>query len=404
MTPRNRLSYATTGSFTEIYGYDASNHRIERVNSSLDTVYFFSPSGALMSMFNCLSTCTLISNRVYFGGMLLGTDGTAAQGVTLDANFDTFTWTDRLGSAQPTYPYGADIGTPPAGDAPDFATYTKEGSTGLEYAMNRYYSGGFGRFMTIDPRGDSAEPTNPQSWNRYSYSGSDPANLFDPAGSHYCAPIPGDFGDSGACAAIAFGSVMVVMDTTMDPEGDMTSEGEGFIQSGGSTNPASRGGLTPEDLHKLLKDKIKDLGPGCKRALPSQKTLLKKADNLVFWNGSSSGMGGVQISQLLPDIAPYNQQNSANNSTLGSIVGDSNAVTLWGPNGSISDNVDLGNNFYSSNSSKQQTTLLHELLHYATQFDDNGFVQQYGIQPAPYESSSAAISDWINHDCPKSTN
>ena len=141
--PANRLSYATTGSFTEIYGYDAASHRIERVNSSLDTVYFFSPSGALLLMFNCLSTCTLISNRVYFGGMLLGTDGTAAQGVTLDANFDTFTWTDRLGSAQPTYPYGADIGTPPAADAPDFATYTKEGATGLEYAMNRYYSGGW---------------------------------------------------------------------------------------------------------------------------------------------------------------------------------------------------------------------------------------------------------------------
>ena len=184
--PASRLSYATTGSFTETYGYDAANHRIERVNSSLDTVYFFSPSGKLLSMFNCLSTCTLISNRVYFGGMLLGTDGTPGQGVTLDANFDTFTWTDRLGSAQPTYPYGADIGTPPAADAPDFATYTKEGTTGLEYAMNRYYSASLGRFMTVDPYGGSADTHEPGSLNRFSYSNDDPINYSDPSGTTTC--------------------------------------------------------------------------------------------------------------------------------------------------------------------------------------------------------------------------
>ncbi len=161
--PANRLSYASTGSLIETYTYDASNHRIERINSSLDTVYFFSPSGALLSEFNCLSTCTLIYNRIYFGGMVLGSDGETVNGTTLSALGDTFTWTDRLGSAQSTYPYGTDIGSYPAGaDAVDFATYTKEGSTGLEYAMNRYYSGGLGRFMSADPLVVSAHLG--QSW------------------------------------------------------------------------------------------------------------------------------------------------------------------------------------------------------------------------------------------------
>jgi YD repeat-containing protein len=62
--PANRLLTATSGSFVETYGYDASNHRIERINSSLDTVYFFSPSGALLSEFNCLSTCMRIPEHV----------------------------------------------------------------------------------------------------------------------------------------------------------------------------------------------------------------------------------------------------------------------------------------------------------------------------------------------------
>ncbi len=191
--PANRLSSATTGSFVETYGYDASNHRIERINSALDTVYFFSPSGALLSEFNCLSTCTLIYNRIYFGGMVLGTDGTTVNGTTLSALGDTFTWTDRLGSAQSTYPYGADIGSYPAGaDAVDFATYTKEGSTGLEYAMNRYYSGGLGRFMTPDPSGKGINPANPQTWVSYTYVAGDPTNEIDPSGE-FMLQVPFDW-------------------------------------------------------------------------------------------------------------------------------------------------------------------------------------------------------------------
>ncbi len=116
--------------------------------------------------------------------MVLGTDGTTVSGTTLSALGDSFTWTDRLGSAQSTYPYGTDIGSYPAGaDAVDFATYTKEGSTGLEYAMNRFYSGGLGRFMTVDPSSTSARPGNPQSWNRYSYARRDPVNFNDPSGT-----------------------------------------------------------------------------------------------------------------------------------------------------------------------------------------------------------------------------
>ncbi len=183
--PVNRLSYATTGSFIETYAYDASNHRIERINSSLDTVYFFSPSGALLSEFNCLSTCTLIYNRIYFGGMVLGTDGAGVSGNPPSALGDVSTWTDRLGSAQSTYPYGTDIGSYPSGaDAVDFATYTKEGSTGLEYAMNRYYSGGLGRFMTADSSPLETKPANPESWNRYGYAGRDPVNFNDPRGKY----------------------------------------------------------------------------------------------------------------------------------------------------------------------------------------------------------------------------
>jgi hypothetical protein len=48
--------------------------------------------------------------------------------------------------------------------------------------MNRYYSTGYGRFLTVDPFGGSAEPENPMSWNRYGYGSGDPVNRADPSG------------------------------------------------------------------------------------------------------------------------------------------------------------------------------------------------------------------------------
>ena len=54
--------------------------------------------------------------------------------------------------------------------------------TGLDYAWNRYYSSTWGRFTSADPYQASGEPTEPQTWNRYSYVAGDPVNSTDPTG------------------------------------------------------------------------------------------------------------------------------------------------------------------------------------------------------------------------------
>jgi len=121
-----------------------------------------------------------VSNRVYFGGMLLGT-------TTGYAVSDADLIKDRLGSAQPSYAYGTDTGSgQQTSPGDDFATYWKDSSSGFEYAMNRYYSAGYGRFLTVDPFGGSARVGNPGSMNRYSYALGDPVNLVDPTGRTYC--------------------------------------------------------------------------------------------------------------------------------------------------------------------------------------------------------------------------
>jgi RHS repeat-associated protein len=84
---------------------------------------------------------------------------------------------DRLGSTMRHFPYGEMIAGPPGG----FATYERE-SNGIDYAVNRYYSSTYGRFLTPDPYRASGAMTNPQSWNRYAYVEGDPVNKNDPLG------------------------------------------------------------------------------------------------------------------------------------------------------------------------------------------------------------------------------
>jgi RHS repeat-associated protein len=55
-------------------------------------------------------------------------------------------------------------------------------------ANNRYYSNAYGRFMTPDPYEESGGPTDPGSWNRYTYTRGDPANRYDPEGLDDCPP------------------------------------------------------------------------------------------------------------------------------------------------------------------------------------------------------------------------
>jgi RHS repeat-associated protein len=87
--------------------------------------------------------------------------------------------TNRAGGAR-FYPYGDEI-TSTANDREKFATYTRDSYTGLDYADQRYFASGYGRFTTRDP-GYAGALTNPQSLNLYSYVLGDPVNASDPRG------------------------------------------------------------------------------------------------------------------------------------------------------------------------------------------------------------------------------
>jgi RHS repeat-associated protein len=111
----------------------------------------------------------------YFGGKLIKNTG-------------GFVTPDRLGSIGKYFPYGQERPSATTDGKEKFATYFRDSETGLDYANARYHEPGMGRFMTPDPYMASGGPSDPGSWNRYSYVEGDPINSFDPTGQYLQAP------------------------------------------------------------------------------------------------------------------------------------------------------------------------------------------------------------------------
>jgi hypothetical protein len=162
------------------------------------------------------------------------------------------------------------------------------------------------------------------------------------------------------------------------------------MTSDGVIVPAKNVANVDEALAALL-SKINGLRKPCSSVLPSRSTLQAKAGQLSFWDARVDG--SIPVSSL-PGSVP-----SAPGATLGSEVSGSYAVTLYGRNHSISSNVVLGGTFFKQAYPAQQTTLLHETLHYTLQKTDQQVVQKFNILPGPFDTFSSAFNRWLAGDC-----
>jgi len=183
--PDNRLTKWTKQGQVDQYQYHPSGWRLSKSSEK----YLYGPGGQLLESYRAWNDFT---DYVYFGGRLLYTLS-AGQALTR-------IYSDRLGSTRATetieqygggwttrnyYPFGEEIGST-ANDQYKFASTYRDSATGLDYAINRYYASGMGRFLTTDPYKASGGPANPQGLNRYTYAQNDPVNFRDPTGLLRC--------------------------------------------------------------------------------------------------------------------------------------------------------------------------------------------------------------------------
>ena len=173
----NRL--VTTGN-GESYAYDTSGRRLwKRMPNGTEEIYFYGASGQKLGTYRTSSYqgagfMTVVDLNLSFGSRLLVSRSVSVVRDRLGSN--------RAGGVK-YYPYGEEQGVGTGNDKEKFGTYYRDGTTGLDYAQNRYYASTLARFLTPDPySAASAGPSDPQTWNRYAYTRGDPINRYDPSG------------------------------------------------------------------------------------------------------------------------------------------------------------------------------------------------------------------------------
>jgi RHS repeat-associated protein len=83
-------------------------------------------------------------------------------------------------------------------DPMKFTGHERDAVTGLDYMHARYYSGGLGRFLSVDPVWATGKALKgPQRWNRYAYVINNPLRYNDPDGRE-TNPVTGTSGISDA--------------------------------------------------------------------------------------------------------------------------------------------------------------------------------------------------------------
>ncbi|HVP45637.1 MAG TPA: RHS repeat-associated core domain-containing protein [Bryobacteraceae bacterium] len=191
-----------SGGGTEQYSYGPDNLRVWKLPASgNEELHFYGVFGERLGTYSIANNYgrgyKVFQGPIdgYFAGKIIWSQVTDIGGGVVSGTGREVAQ-NRLGSVAGSYPngtyyypYGEDTGTPLLGD--NFATYYRDGTTGLDYAKNRYYSPILGRFNTPDPSGsDAADLSDPGSWNMYAYAGGDPINFNDPDGLIKCSDAP----------------------------------------------------------------------------------------------------------------------------------------------------------------------------------------------------------------------
>ena len=192
--------------------YDAFDRSVEQNRGGTYTQIVYAPSGGKLALIN---GATLIRALVPLPG---GPTAVYATGTTGPLFYRHADWlgSSRLASTQSRTKY-FDVSYAPFGENYNpsgttdynFTGQNQDTETGYYDFLFREYSPVQGRWLSPDPAGmATADPTIPQSWNRYAYALNNPLIFIDPLGlfcvwddGSYDSPVDGETGTASGCGA-----------------------------------------------------------------------------------------------------------------------------------------------------------------------------------------------------------
>jgi len=185
----NRLIQVTNGADVITYGYDGDGRRISQTINGETTIFAYGVGMNVLTEFSGNGVPKF--DYIYAGSRSIARINFDGAGAPVNK---TFYHGDHLGSSigltdQETtkvwdrmyLPYGGTFtGTGTTQNTHQYTAKELEAATGLYYYGARYHNPNIGRFMSADRAG--ADPTDPQSWNRYAYVQNNPLKYIDPNG------------------------------------------------------------------------------------------------------------------------------------------------------------------------------------------------------------------------------
>jgi RHS repeat-associated protein len=182
----------------ESYAYDGLGQRVDKNGPGGTTVFVYDALGQLAAEYS--STGPVLQEYVRLGSQLEAIENASGTPcricyLTYDHLGSTRLVTDQNANVVARHdfrPFGEEISGNTAGRGGQwgvsdgvnqkFSGKERDSETGLDYFGARYYGSSLGRFTSPDlPRVDQ-DPSDPQSWNLYSYVRNNPLANIDPNG------------------------------------------------------------------------------------------------------------------------------------------------------------------------------------------------------------------------------
>jgi RHS repeat-associated protein len=183
----NKMTQFTATGVSVAYRYDAKERRVRQDSGGQTTIWVYDAFGQLAAEYPTNLTMT---QGVYYrtNDHLGSTRIVTNQSATVVQRRDFFPFGEAIpadsshGNRQAVTDGGQATYITSSGVKQQFTGQQRDGDTGLDYFLARYYSAPLGRFLSVDPGGAGAHAAWPQSLNAFVYVENRPLILFDPTG------------------------------------------------------------------------------------------------------------------------------------------------------------------------------------------------------------------------------